>query len=344
MGYPTHMQTPLDPKSIAVIIPNWLGDVAMCTPALRALRRRFPDAHLTLLGRAAPCALLHGFPGIDRFVVLPKKLALREMLSIRAELGHRPDLAVVFPHSFRASLLAFLLGATKRISYRRGGRAWLLTHAVEPHREAGKITPIYMAHEYLNLIAPLGCQDDNEGLSLSVDAQTLADIKRELPPTRPLIAIAPGAAFGPSKCWLPERFAEVADRLHDSHGAACVLLTGPGEEQTRDAVLAAARHPLHVLDGAPASVERLKAIISQVDLFIGNDSGPRHIAIAFKKPVICIMGSTKPAYSVGPWESGEILRVDVDCGPCQKPVCTTDHRCMTLVPAERVYAAAVKYL
>jgi heptosyltransferase-2 len=95
--------------------------------------------------------------------------------------------------------------------------------------------------------------------------------------------------------------------------------------------------------GAP-SIARLKAAIAGVDLLIGNDSGPRHIAIAFKKPVVCIMGSTSPAYTESPWEWGEVLRVDVDCGPCQKPHCVTDHRCMTGVTVERTVAAAVKWL
>jgi len=158
------------------------------------------------------------------------------------------------------------------------------------------------------------------------------------------VGIAPGAAFGPSKRWLPERFAAVADRLHREHNAQCFLLTGPGEEETRDAVLRAAQTPLiEYHDGAP-SIARLKAAIAGVDLLIGNDSGPRHIAIAFGKPVVCIMGSTSPAYTQSPWERGEVLRVDVDCGPCQKPICVTDHRCMTGITVERAVAAAAKWL
>lgn len=329
---------------IIVIIPNWLGDVAMCTPALRALRRQFPQSRITVLGGAAPCALLHGFPGIDQHIPIPGKLGIKDMLALRNSLGIRPDLALIFPHSFRAALLCKMLGAKNRLGYKRGGRSWLLTQAIAPYRENGKITPVYMAKEYLDLIAPLGCQDDDAGLSLALDPETQAAIENELPTNRPLVAIAPGAAFGSSKRWLPERYAQVADMLHASHGAACVLLTGPGEEDTRDAVLAAAKTTITVCDAVTPSVERLKAQIAVADLFIGNDSGPRHIAIAFNKPVICIMGSTKPAYSVGPWEKGEVLRVDVDCGPCQKPVCTTDHRCMTQITAERVHQAAVRYL
>jgi heptosyltransferase-2 len=159
-----------------------------------------------------------------------------------------------------------------------------------------------------------------------------------------VVGIAPGAAFGPSKCWLPERYAAVADALAERAGARCVLLTGPGEEATREAVLSAARHPLIECHGGAPGIARLKATIARLDLHIGNDSGPRHLAIAFGKPVICIMGSTSPRYTDSPWERGEVLRVDVDCGPCQQPTCATDHRCMTRIDVPRVVDAALRHL
>ena len=81
-------------------------------------------------------------------------------------------------------------------------------------------------------------------------------------------------------------------------------------------------------------------MISQLDLLIANDSGPRHVAVAFHVPTVCIMGPTSPRYTEGPYERGKVLRVDVDCGPCQKPVCETDHRCMTRIAVEHVVAAA----
>ncbi|HPX42363.1 MAG TPA: glycosyltransferase family 9 protein, partial [Candidatus Hydrogenedentes bacterium] len=96
-------------------------------------------------------------------------------------------------------------------------------------------------------------------------------------------------------------------------------------------------------DGRP-TINTLKATLALADLLIGNDSGPRHVAIAFKKPVICIMGPTSPRYSTGPYETGEVLRVDVDCGPCQKPECETDFRCMTRIVPGAVVAAALRHL
>lgn len=337
-------------QNILAFAPNWLGDAAMCTPAFRALRRRFPEARFTVAGRDNICCLLEGLPWIDGFETLSKRpgagTTLREGWRLRRG-GY--DLCAVFPHSIRAALLARMTGARARIGYRRDRRGWLLTRAVEPYCENGRITPIYMAREYLGMIAPLGCEDDGQGLELHADAREVNIVRARLRTAagdvgRPVAGIAPGAAFGPSKQWPVERFAAVADGLAAQTGAQIVLLTGPGEEETRAAFLRAARTPVAECYDAQPTLARLKAIIASLDVLICNDSGPRHLAVAFRRPVICVMGSTSPAYTQSPWEIGEVIRVDVDCGPCQKPVCATDHRCMTRIAPERVLASALRWL
>lgn len=333
------------PRALLVLLPNWLGDAVMCTPTLRALKKRFPEAQITVAGKGACCAVLEGLPWIDHFLPLPERPGLMKSLSLRVSLrASRPELAVIFPHAFRAAWLAWLSGAPRRIGVDRGGRRLLLSESIDTYRVDGKRVPRYTALEYLELVALTGASDDGQGLELRADPAHLSAVKALIEPGRPVVGIAPGAAFGPSKRWLPERFAAVADQLHRDHHAQCLLMTGPGEEDTRDAVLRAAQSPLIEYHGGAPSIARLKAAIASVDLLIGNDSGPRHIAIAFKKPVICIMGSTSPAYTESPWERGEVVRIDVDCGPCQKPFCTTDHRCMTGVSAGRVADAAAKWL
>ena len=333
-----------EPALVTALVPNWLGDVAMCTPALRALRTCFPHARIVAVGRGGSTALLADAAFIDDTVTVPGRGAFVDLLRLRFNWPHaRPDLAVVFPHSARAALMARVLGARQTIGYDRGGRGWLLHHRREPHRESGRIAPVYMAEEYLGLVAALGAKDDGRGLELGVDPEADAAIASQLTGDGPLIGIAPGAAFGPSKRWLPERYAAVADALREQVNARPLLLTGPGEEDTRDAVLAASRHGLLQLEG-PGSIARLKAAINRLDLLIGNDSGPRHVAIAFGVPVICIMGPTKPVYSCGPYEKGAVLRVDVYCGPCQQPTCATDHRCMTRITAGSVVEAAIAHL
>ncbi|HNR36061.1 MAG TPA: glycosyltransferase family 9 protein, partial [Candidatus Hydrogenedentes bacterium] len=218
-------------------------------------------------------------------------------------------------------------------------RTVLLTRAVAFPREEGKRVPIYTAEEYLRLVAKIGCEDDKGGLELHADPVEAGRIRSLFQGGGPRIGIAPGAAFGPSKRWPVERFAAVADALYNDVSAECLLLTGPGEDALRRQFLEAAKNPVVQLDGQ-GSVGRLKAAISQLDLLIGNDSGPRHVAIAFHVPVLCIMGPTSPLYTHSPYERGRVVRVDVDCGPCQKPVCETDHRCMTRITVETVVETA----
>lgn len=333
------------PKTILAFIPNWLGDVVMCTPALRALKAKYPDATLTVAGKGACCAVLAGLPWVDHLVPLPERPGFLRSFGLRDALrAHSPDVAVIFPHGFRTAWLAWLSGARHRLGVDRGGRWLLLTDALPRFREGGIAVPRYTALEYLEIAARAGAPGDGAGLELAADPGELAEVRGQLEPGRPVVCIAPGAAFGPSKRWLPERFAAVADALHRNLGAQCVLLTGPGEEDTRAEVLDAVEAPLLDCSGGQHSIGRLKATIAACDLLVGNDSGPRHIAIAFQKPVICVMGSTSPAYTESPWERGEVLRVDVDCGPCQKPHCTTDHRCMTGVTVARVIEAATRFL
>lgn len=332
-------------RRILAIAPNWLGDIVMCTPALRALKQRYPEAELTVLTRAAGCAVLKGLPWLDRCLAYPANRGLSHWFALRSMVRERrPDVVVVFPHSERGGLTAFLAGAPCRLGYRRGFRGPLLNMLASPHRVNGRITPIYMATEYLQLVERLGCEDDGRGLELHAAEEDRRHAKGMMAEAGPWVAMAPGAAFGPSKRWPAERYAAVADALYTARGIRTILLTGPGEEDTRDAVLNAAASPVVDTYARAPEIGLLKGILAEADLFIGNDSGPRHMAVAFGKPVICVMGSTSPLYTESPWERGRVIRVDVDCGPCQKPECTTDHRCMTRITPEMVTDAALAHL
>lgn len=333
-------------KYILALAPNWLGDTAMCTPALRALRHAFPKAQFTVAGNPACCELLEDLPWINGlFRLLPKSSLLPLMRQAKQLAPVSGDLTVVFPHSFRSALLARLIGSKQRIGYARDGRAPLLTRALTPHMEAGHITPIYMAHEYLELVRAAGAQDDGAGLELGLRDALVEQVQPLLAGEGPLIAIAPGAAFGPSKRWMPEAFAETANQLAETHGARFILLTGPEEQEIRAAVMREARVRFIELPPEMKGIGVLKALIAHCDLVICNDSGPRHIAIAFNKPVVCIMGPTSPLYTNGPYEKGVVLRVDLECSPCQKPVCPLEHhRCMRDITPEQVVEAAAALL
>ncbi|HOK88804.1 MAG TPA: lipopolysaccharide heptosyltransferase II [Candidatus Hydrogenedentes bacterium] len=339
------MTTSRDP-AIFFHAPNWLGDAVMATPALRATRANWPGYKIILAGTPTACDVLQGLSFFDETIVIPPRAGLGKMLDIARAIrrDHAVDAAIILPHSLRAALLAWLIGARRRLGIDRGGRRWFLTDPVPPRRNGKRIVPEYMVLEYLRVVAAAGGQADDSGPCLAVSAMARKRVAETLPrDERPVVAIAPGAAFGPSKRWYPERFAAVADQMAREWNATIVLLTGPGEEAIRAATRQAAHVPLREI--REGGIETLKALIERADLLITNDSGPRHIAVALGTPVICVMGPTSPAYTDGPWEKGTIVRVPMPCAPCQQPLCPLEHHaCMRDVTVDMVVSAARPWL
>ena len=157
----------------------------------------------------------------------------------------------------------------------------------------------------------------------------------------PLVGINPGASFGISKLWLPERYAAVGDWLIEKHDAQVVVTCGPGEEHLAWKIHDTMRHEAFVVDKPAGTLGQLKALIRRCDLLLNNDTGPRHFAKAFDRPVVTVFGSTHPEWTQTDYPRERIVRVPVDCGPCQKKVCPFEHhQCMTGVTVEMVQEAA----
>ena len=234
------------------------------------------------------------------------------------------------------------------MGYDRNCRGWLLTDRIDPPRRDGRIYPENMVDYYLRLCTHLGCPPEEKRveLHLSAEAEALAESRLREFGIREghVIAINPGAKFGSSKCWLPERFAEVADALIERTGDHIVILSAPGEAEIVQAIEGHMRHSTIPLYPTGAGLNYLKSVIRRCRLLITNDTGTRHFAVAFGLPVVVIMGSTQSSYTDVNLEKTIIVRVEVDCGPCQKKVCRTDHRCMTRITSEMVLAAAEEAL
>jgi heptosyltransferase-2 len=340
-----------DPSRILVRCPNWVGDLVMATPALRALRARFPGAEITLLLKPALAEIVAGAPWHDRVVPLrtygsdaaPGAL-LRAASALRRE---RYDLAILLPNAFSAAWLAKLARIPRILGYARNARSWLLSDRVPPPRERGRIVPVPMTRYYLDLVARLGCDTSRIDPELYVtpgeEAEAGAVLGRlGLDGARPLTLIMPGASFGSSKMWPPERFARAADALLARHGGAAAIFPGPGEVETAGQVAKAMRGRVA---GAPVvGLGPLKAAVRRADLVLTNDAGARHLAAAFRVPHVVVMGPTDPRYTDLNLDHAVVVRRDVPCGPCHLKVCPLDHRCMTLIAAEDVVEAAERAL
>jgi len=345
--------TELRPSRILVRAPNWVGDLAMATAALRCIRQNFPDAHITVLVHSWLREVLENSPRFDELILYDPKcqhVHWRGYWSFVSALRRRQfDLAMVLPHSFRSAWMAWLSGARRRVGYDRGDRGWLLTDSIRPPREGQRWQPVPKTLYYLDLCRAAGLRVDSTALELFVgDAdrraakQILAD--NNIQPDHRLVLINPGASFGSSKCWPPDRFARVADLLAQRNDVRVGLVCGPGEEPIVEAILSHAERGHANLAKKFLPLGTLKALVQRCDLLVTNDTGPRHFAVALDKPVVVIMGSTDPRYSACNLEKTIVLRKDVPCGPCHKRVCPSDHVCMKSISVQEVVATAERLI
>ena len=343
----------MDVSRVIVVLPNWIGDVVMATPALRALRAHFRNAHITYVLRPYVADVVNELGLADEILEWPagKTAAKRRhgvvwlAQQIRNCSGGRPDVAVLLANSFRAALLATLAGARRRVGYDRDGRGLLLSDRLVADRVTGRYVPGPMVRYYNSIASFLGCTEMTTDLSLpgGPEYDALFDVlcaKTGITDHRPLVVVHPGAAFGESKCWMPERFSEVSDRLVESHGVQVVFTCGPNERKIIGTIRERLQKPAVVLDESPTTLREVMALIRRSDLLICNDTGPRHFAAAYGVPVVTLFGPTDPRWSETNFALERKVMVSVDCGPCQKPVCPLDHRCMTGIDVEAVLKPA----
>lgn len=350
------------PDRILVILPSWVGDVVMATPTLRALRAGYPHARITWLMRRYLKPLVRGCPWADRLLTFRPDRDSPVRLGMKLRAG-RFDLAMLLPNAFKSALIARLSGAGRIVGYARDGRSLLLTDRLAvPNRVGGKLVPYPTLDYYLHLVEHLGISvgttnaaramqlfvtDAERAEAIAVLRRAGVDVSLDRPARAgrpPLVLLNPGANYGAAKIWKLDRFAQLADRLHETLGATVLISTAPKERKIADELFSHARHKHVDLGLSRPTLGSLKEIIRRCDLMITNDTGPRHMAAALDVPVVTIFGPTHTDWTTIPFEPERIVRIDVDCGPCQRKVCPLDHRCMTGISVDTVHAAALELL
>ncbi|MHC4269260.1 MAG: lipopolysaccharide heptosyltransferase II [Planctomycetota bacterium] len=355
----------INAKKILVRSPNWVGDVVMATPAFRCIRENYADSHITLLIKGNLRGIIDNSPWFDDIIELvpkPKK-DKNKNLSSRKEFGkgtkeylrlihklrtEKFDLGFIFPNSFSSALTIWLAGVGRRVGYKRDARSFFLTDGIERPGEDGKFKPTYMADYYLELCVQVECKISSKKLELFISGEcednANALLRKYNLEQKPFILINPGASYGTSKCWTAEGFARTADLLNENSGCSVVLVCGPGEAKLTDDIEGLAKKSLINLSKESVPLDLLKALIIKCSLLLTVDSGPRHFAVALKRPVVVLMGPTDPRYTESGYEIGEVIREDVDCSPCHIKTCPTDHRCMTLISPEKVAQACMELI
>jgi heptosyltransferase-2 len=338
-----------DPARIVVLSPNWLGDAVMALPAIADVRRRYPSAHLAVAARASVAPMFELAPDVDAVLTLRWQGGVFDRAGLHADAAvlreARFDAALLLPNSMASAWLTRHAGVPDRWGYAADYRSPFLTRAV-PKPKGSRHQARYYQHLTETLGAPAGPLEP----LLNAAAGDVASARSLLAEhgwdgIRPLVVVAPGAAYGHAKRWPPERYAALVATLVSSHGATCVLVgAGVDAEATRlvrDLTDEPARP--YVLDLANLTTLRtLAAVMALARACVSNDSGAMHLAAAVGVRVVAVFGPTReketaPLARAG--RSATVLIHDVFCRPCMLRECPIDHRCMTELDPARVQAA-----
>jgi len=335
------------PNRILVRATNWVGDAVMSLPALRALRQRFPQAHIAILAKPWVADLYRREHVCNTLVPYTARSWRQKWAAARSLRPHNFDMAILLQNAFEAAALAYMAGIPQRIGYARDGRGFLLTHAI-PVPQLGEI----LRHErfyYLDLLRRAGILDSlPESDSIRLDTAPIARAAglerfRKLGLGDTVIGVSPGAAYGTAKRWLPERFAEAANRLANELGASVAIFGSKDERDLCASVAASITAPVKNFAGE-TTLDEFIDFAAACRVYLTNDSGAMHIASALGVPTVAVFGATDDQTTGPTGPLARVIREQVECSPCLKRECPIDHRCMTRISAARVADTALELL
>ncbi|HEX3818030.1 MAG TPA: lipopolysaccharide heptosyltransferase II, partial [Chthoniobacterales bacterium] len=311
----------LQPFRILIRASNWLGDSIISLPAVRAIKRGRPDAHVTILTPEKNAAVWRLVPEVDAVISLGKMSLGAVRRALRRETAF--DVGIAFPNSLRSALELWLGSIPRRVGYAGHHRRWLLNQIVRPVERRGP--PPHQVEHYLDLARSLGVEATVGEIAL---ASTGASAKIEA-----RFGLCPGAEYGPAKRWQPERFAETAAAI----GGKWVLFgTARDKEIGRQIAESLGENCVNLI--GQTTLEQLIDELRQCALLLTNDTGTMHLATLLGVPVAAVFGSTEPSLTGPLGEKSVVVRHQVECSPCFLRECPLDFRCMKAVSPEEVAA------
>ena len=307
----------------------------MALPAIADLRRHFSASRLVVAARASVNSLFTLVPGIDSIVSA-------DVSSIR---GTGASTAVLFPNSFASAWLVKRSGVRERWGYSADLRGVILTRAIPRPR-----VPMHQSEYYQYLVRALGIENGARETALAIPPDALRDARTLLTehgwnPQSGLVVLAPGAAYGKAKQWIPTHVVRLTTDLVRERGMTCALVGSRGDAATIRAIRSAAPADCQssILDLAGlTTLPVLAAVMSLASACVSNDSGAMHLAAAAGAPTVAIFGPTNERATAPLARSQvtiEVLTNPVWCRPCMLRECPIDHRCMTGIEPGHVLAA-----
>ena len=313
---------------ILVILPNWLGDAIMATPAIELLSKYYPNARFTFVGSYVSIEALKYHPLCEKAIVDETKKAPSRLLAtykLAKELGEF-SLAITFRNQLHSSLLLRFTKTVICLAKSSWHSRLLLSHT--PHIKANR----HLVEQYSKL-AMINSDDfdgESPGLKLYIEAKNFA---------KPMLGINAGATYGSAKRWYPERFAEVGASFSNEYDI--IVFGGPAEVEMAQEIenhLITLGVKNYTNLAGKTNIKELCASIGGCSLFVTNDSGPMHVAAAYNVPTVAIFGPTKYT-ETSQWknEKSLIVRHEMECSPCMKRECPLGHHdCMKGITSDEV--------
>lgn len=292
-------------REVAIVMLTAVGDVVHVLPVVNSLRAAHPDVRITWIVQPGPHGLVAGHPAVDEFIVFDRRKGWRAFRDLRRATRDRHfDLVLALQDYLKAGLITGLLHADRKLGLDRGRARdfnWVFT--------SERVAPRGRRHtqdQYLEFVEHLG-------LPVRLDWSGLGPTPEEAARYAPLLPSHPGPTVAmvigtsrPAKEWPVERYAQLADRLHEALGARSILVGGRSqrEEEAARRIDALASHP--PLDLREWDLRRVAYLLDRVDAVVSPDTGPLHAAIALGTPSIALMGYTNPK-RVGPYRFHELM-------------------------------------
>ncbi len=340
----------MNKEKMLIWLPSPLGDTIMATAALEAFREHFANSQITFFASDVTREILTPCQFNDNWL---KPESSNPFVIAEQLKKHNFDKVILLKNSFGCAMAAWFANIKHRIGYVRDFRGLFLTDKLHPVKlsnykctKNGRYKPVSMVDYYLAIAQHVGCNIDNRQMSLSVSEKPL-DIDLSLRPNKPTVILVPGGGFGPSKCWPKERFAETADWLIENYHANILISVAPNstERKIASAICQLSKHNLINLDDKKLDLNQLKTIFSNADLVITNDTGPRHIATALGRNVICLLGPNDPILADTNSPNEVQIIGEAPCAPCLKPICKKPvHYCMESISVKNVCNIAKAFL
>lgn len=327
-------------KKILIVGPAWVGDMVMAQSLFKLLKSREPQAEIDVLAPAWSLPLIARMPEVANAIVMPLghgQLNVRERYRIgKALRANKYDQAIVLPNSFKSALIPFFARIPKRTGW-VGEFRYLVLNDVRRLDE--KRYPLmierFMAlgllpHAELPRVYPIPSLE----ISRETQEKTLTAYQLSFP-KKPVLALCPGAEFGPAKRWPENYYADVANKKLNE-GWDVWIFGSPKDVPVSEDIMAQTQQRCVNFTGK-TKLEEAVDLLGLATAVISNDSGLMHIAAALQKPLVAVYGPTSAGFTPPLNDDAKVVTLKLECQPCFQRECPLiHHRCMKELTPLRV--------